>query len=234
MSNSMLKGILTLCEKEGGNISYHSGFTKVKADLSSFTPHIIPERVMPLKDANAKKEAEWRKTLISNPCVLDELINEKDPERLLSRRIILMRAARVLNVSIDYLLGLTDLPLWEYLYVFDNPFYLCEAGSSAYLANIPYDKNGKEKKLIKMDKLYSEPILIHTDKQHIIFSDGEEVLRTDPMFNGKFAVPIGPEKSLQLAVKEASARTIGNGLTGLDNFDEKENFNEKGIERLCI
>lgn len=204
-----LKVLISMSEEYDCNVAYLLDLTNVSAKIKTDNPRLLKKRLAPMATKELRAEsADLTRILCAKPNLFKELLAEY-PSKFLRRRKILLQLADILNVSIDYLLGLTDWPLWEYLYLFENPFFLCPPGASGYLTEIPFGEDAKPRAVSGAMELEGAVILRHQDGDTILLSNGETLLKDDPIFKDMIAIPCAGDADLQETFHEAMQKKVG-------------------------
>ena len=121
-----LRVLLSLAEEHNTNISYLLGITDINHPLDSYTPTLNLKKTL-------EGEGVSEQFLANKMGTARRIISEYVSRPKYTRVATLVKIALALNISVDYILGLTSIKQWDILIADQNPFFLCTAGEPAYI-----------------------------------------------------------------------------------------------------
>lgn len=127
--------LLDLAKELECSLSYLLSLSEYKGKLKRYTPKIRLNEILKEKKMYSVELAE--KSGASITTIRKYANNEKEPPNI----SVLSTFADILGVSVDYLLGLTDIPTWEEAAIIENPFLLLEEGEAVRITS----RSGKTK-----------------------------------------------------------------------------------------
>lgn len=167
-----IKVLLQLSSDYNTNISYLLGATDI--DCPNETDTLNLDLTACLESVGITSN-ELAKRLKTNPVIVKEYLTAPRYSRVHT----LLAMAEALDVSIDYLLGLTSVKKWEQIALQEDPFFLCNAGQSVYLYACEKDSSNSAEGYA----------LIHADGKRVIFPTGRIVDMQDDIFQDVYACP---------------------------------------------
>lgn len=171
-----LNALLKLAKEFNTNLSYLVGMTKIDAPIETYKPKLELEKLMEESGYSCRSLADKLETSLT-------IIREYIEEPRYSRVTTLIAMADALDVSLDYLLGLTPICKWEQVALKKNPFYLCSAGQPVYIYAYKTAADGSVEKAEGNG-------LIHADGKSVIFPSGRIVNMNDKLFENTLAIPL--------------------------------------------
>lgn len=172
--------LLQIAEEKQTNISYLLGITDINYTLDRYEVNLNLSEKM--EEANITSSVLAKEIGTSSRIVKEYIDNPR-----YTRIKTLVGMAFAMGMSVDYLLGLTDLKDWYYIFLKEDPFYLCEAGKPVFI--IKEDKKKKKKKKSKSAKAEGFG-LMHLDGENVVLPTGDIVNKGDSIFTDAVIIPV--------------------------------------------
>lgn len=145
------------------NIEYALGLTDIAKGNDT---DIIKLRLEPLLKESGFSKHSFAKSIETSSLTIDKYLSKDIKMRVET----LLSMAEGLNVSIDYLLGLTKYKTWDEYHKLIEPFSGLNPGDAAYIS-FP-------------DSLEGGNVLLHANGTHIVFPSGKSRSIHDDLFKG--------------------------------------------------
>lgn len=186
--------LLIMAKEENTNISYLLGITDVDHPLETYEPNLDLKGKMREANIKAPAIAEYVGTSA-------RIIREYVDKPRYTRINTLVGMALAMNVSLDYLLGLTPVKRWELL--------LLKPGIPAYIYK-DRECSGKVKSKTESVETFC---LLHLDGERVILPSGDVINMNDSIFENAIIIPLPdvPDKEnyitpCKTATKEEKAK----------------------------
>lgn len=169
------------------NIAYILGITDVDIANTSYKINVQGKSIMKKKKISISEIAS---TIGSNPRIVKDILEGKS----LSRTHAVLAISEILNVSIDYFLGLTDVVQWEEYHLYEDPFYLCQEGEPVLVKfqenNVEFQNNRKKYQENKTEQPLESFGIISKNKAGVITSRGDHLLRGSKQLENAVCYPL--------------------------------------------
>ena len=169
------------------NIAYILGVTDVDIANKNYKINVKGKEIIKKKKISVSEIAS---TIGSNPRIVKDILEGKS----LSRTHAILAISEILNVSIDYFLGLTDVVQWEEYHLFEDPFYLCQEGEPVLVKfqenNAEFQNNKKKYKENNKEQLLEAYGIISKNKEGVITSTGIHLLRGSKQLENAVCYPV--------------------------------------------
>lgn len=159
--------LIDIAKENETNLSFILGRTDISTPITRYEPESKLYEALHITGIS-KKELGERANITS------QVLSRYFSRPRYSRIAMYLRFADILNVSVDYLLGLSDFVNWEDILLLRNPFYYCKPGDCICI----HSKSSRENSEV------SGFCLIHTDGESVIFPTGTIVKMNDSIFEG--------------------------------------------------